>query len=153
MSDPHELSDDKLLAQLRKGLEESDPVPQEVTEFAKAAIDWRRIDAALAELAFDSLAPEHQAGVRSIATSRMLSFEAGRWTIDIEYSEAMQRLMGQVSPACQVLVELHYAGGAVGIHSDPSGRFDFDGVLPGPVSLVIRTPGDLEVVKTEWTVL
>ena len=70
-----------------------------------------------------------------------------------ERVELPQRLLGQVTPSRQVTVELHFAGGAVGLYSDPEGRFDFDGVLPGPVSLVIRTPGNLEVIKTEWTVL
>ena len=83
----------------------------------------------------------------------MLSFEAGHWTIDIEYNAATGRLIGQVEPAREVIVELHLAGGPVISVADELGRFDFDGVLPGPVSLVFRTPGDLEVVKTEWTVL
>jgi hypothetical protein len=83
----------------------------------------------------------------------MLSFEAGSWMIDIEYNAATGRLMGQIDPARQVTVALHLSGDAIVTDTDDLGRFHFDGVLPGPVSLVFRTPGDLEVVKTEWTVL
>jgi hypothetical protein len=52
-----------------------------------------------------------------------------------------------------VTVELHLTGDAIVTDTDDLGRFHFDGVLPGPVSLVFRVPGNLEVVKTEWTVL
>jgi hypothetical protein len=83
----------------------------------------------------------------------MLSFEAGNWSIDIEYSPVSERLIGQIEPARQVEVELHIAGGTIVTQTDELGRFDFDGVLPGPISLVFRTPGNLEVIKTEWTVL
>ena len=153
MSESTPRSEDRLISLLRKGLDEADPVPMDVTDFAKAALSWRTIDAELAEIAYDSSEETTPAGVRSAATARMLSFEAGHWTIDIEFNAATGRLIGQVEPAREVIVELHLAGGPVISLADELGRFDFDGVLPGPVSLVFRTPGDLEVVKTEWTVL
>jgi hypothetical protein len=144
---------DRVMSLLRQGLAEADPVPTDVIDFAKAALSWRTIDAELAELAYDSSEESTPAGVRSLATARMLSFEAGNCTIDIEYNAATGRLIGQIEPARQVVVELHLAGGAVVTDTDDLGRFNFDGVLPGPVSLVFRTPGDLEVIKTEWTVI
>ncbi len=151
MSESTDRHDDRVTSLLRQGLAEADPVPTDVIDFARAALSWRTIDAELAQIAYDS--NEEPAGVRSTATARMLSFEAGSWMIDIEYSAATGRLMGQIDPARQVTVELHLAGGAVATDTDELGRFHFDGVLPGPVSLVFRTPGDLEVIKTEWTVL
>lgn len=153
MSDATGHSEDTLMSLLRRGLEEADPVPADVSEFAKAAFSWRNIDAELAEVAYDSNEETTPVGVRSIATARMLSFQAGEWTIDIEYNAATNRLIGQVEPARLVTVELHLAGGIITTQTDELGRFDFDGVLPGPISLVFRTSGDLEVVKTEWTVL
>jgi len=138
---------------LHKGLDQADPVPTDVTEFAKAAFSWRTIDAELAEIAYDSNDQTTPAGVRSTATARMLSFEAGSWTIDIEYHAVTGRLIGQIEPAREATVELHVAGAAILDETDDLGRFDFEGVLPGPISLVFRTPGNLEVVKTEWTVL
>lgn len=145
-------NDEQLIAMLRAGLAEGDPAPSDVAEFAKAVFSWRMIDAELAGLTFDSVTDE-TAGVRSTMAARMISFEAGRWSIDIEYNEATGRLLGQVTPAGRVTVELHFAGGAIGIYTDELGRFDFDDILPGPISLVIRTAGDLEVIKTEWIVL
>lgn len=153
MSDEMNHGDTELISQLRAALTQTDPVPTDITEFAKAAFTWRDIDAELASVAFDSSTEDVPAGVRSTATARMLSFEAGRWTIDIEYNQATRRLIGQVDPGQRLTIELHFAGGAWGIYSDDLGRFEFDDVLPGPISLVIRTAGDLEVIKTEWTVL
>lgn len=146
-------NDEKLLSQLRNALGQTDPVPSDVIEFAKAAFAWRSIDAELAQIAYDSSTEELPAGVRSTATARMLSFEAGRWTIDIEYNESTQRLIGQVEPGREVSIELHEVGGIRGTATDELGRFEYYNTRPGPISLVIRTSGDLEIIKTEWTVL
>lgn len=153
MSDSNRQSENRLMSLLQQGLDEADPVPTDVTDFAKAALSWRTIDAELAQLAYDSSEDSTPAGVRGVATARMLSFEVGTWMIDIEYDAPTGSLMGQIDPARRVAVELHLAGGAIVTDTDELGRFRFDGVLPGPVSLVFRTSGDLEVVKTEWTVL
>ena len=153
MSDAMHPEDEKLIAQLRVALEAADPAPSDVSAFAKAAFGWRNIDAELAAIEFDSSTEELPSGVRSTATARMLSFQAGEWTVDIEYNEHTQLLIGQLSPETKCVVELHFAGGAIGVPSDDLGRFDFDDVLPGPISLVVRTPGNLHVIKTEWTVL
>ena len=153
MSDNTHPEDQELIDRLGEILNEVDPVPADVSEFAKAAFDWRNIDGELASMEFDSSTEDVPSGVRSTATARMLSFEAGEWTIDIEYNEHTQRLIGQVNTDQRCTIELHFAGGALGVFSDELGRFDFDDVLPGPVSLVVRTPGNLHVIKTEWTVL
>lgn len=153
MSEPMKPEDQELLSSLKGILDETDPVPEETSQFAKAAWSWRDIDAELANLEFDSSTEDLPSGVRSTATARMLSFQAGEWTVEIEYSEHTRRLLGQVNISQQCTVELHFAGGAVGVYSDDLGRFDFDNVLPGPISLVVRTPGNLHVIKTEWTVL
>ena len=153
VSDSHDKNEEMLLAKLRQGLEATDPVPGDVTEFAKAALGWRSIDAELAAIAYDSSTEETPAGVRTTATGRLLSFEVGDWTIEIEHNPNTGRLIGQVEPPREATVELHFAGGITTTEADDLGRFAFDDVLPGPVSLVVRTPGDLEVVKTEWTVL
>ena len=153
MSDIHESSEQELMAKLRRALDAADPVPTDVTDFAKAALGWRTIEAELAAISYDSSTEETPAGVRSTATAHMLSFQAGEWTIDIEYQSSTGRLIGQIEPAREATVELHFAGGTVITEADDLGRFAFDGILPGPISLVFRTPGDIEVVKTEWTVI
>ncbi len=153
MSESTSHNEDRLLALLREGLDQADPVPADVTDFAKAALLWRSIDAELAGIAYDSGEEATPMGVRSAATARMLSFETDSWTIDIEFNSSTGRLIGQVEPARVLQVELQLAGGVIATETDELGRFTFDGVLPGPVSLIFRAPGDPEVVKTEWIVL
>lgn len=144
--------DEMLIAGLRQGLSDSDPVPSDVTSFAKVAFAWRDIDAELAELEFDSITEDSPTGVRSSATARMISFQAGQWMLDIEYDESSGRLMGAISPTAEYSVELHTSGASFTTTSDESGRFEADGVSPGPVSLILYFAGG-EVIKTQWVVL
>ena len=144
--------DDQILARLREGLGQSDPVPSDVTEFAKAALSWRNIDAELAELDFDSIDEDLPAGVRSSTTARMVSFQVGKWMLDIEYDDTSGRLMGQISPESPYTVELHTAGALFSVESDDAGRFHADGISRGPVSMVLHFR-DGEVIKTQWVVL
>lgn len=152
MTESSQQSEDRVMSLLRRALDESDPVPIDVVDFAKAALAWRSIDAELAELSYDSSREQAPAGVRSTATARMLSFETGDWLADLEYSAATGRLMGQVEPARILTVELHLGGSVVATDADELGRFVFDGVLPGPIALVFRLSDD-EAVKTEWVVI
>jgi hypothetical protein len=144
--------DASLIAALRSGLDESDPVPGDVTAFAKAAYTWRDIDAELASLDFDSAESGQEAGVRSSATARMISFQAGQWMLDIEFDEVAGRLLGVISPEAPFRVDLHTSGAFFTTESDPSGRFQAEGVSRGPLSLVLRFTSGL-VVKTQWVVL
>jgi hypothetical protein len=144
-------TEDRVISLLHKALDEADPVPMEVIDYAKAAFSWRTIEAELAHLAYDSSA-EAINGVRSTATARMLSFETGERLIDVEYNAVTYRLMGQIEPARIMPVELHLSGSVVATQTDDLGRFLFEGVLPGPVAMVFRLSTD-EVVKTEWIVL
>ena len=144
--------DDQLVAKLRTVLSSTDPVPSDVTSFAVAAYSWRTIDAELAELDFDSIEEDVPAGVRSATTARMVSFQAGKWLIDIEHDPTTGRLMGQVTPESQFIVELHTTGAHFSVESDSDGHFEADSVDTGPLSLVLRF-ADGAVVKTTWIVL
>ncbi|MGI9609373.1 MAG: hypothetical protein ACR2NL_03665, partial [Acidimicrobiia bacterium] len=99
MTDVHDGNEEALLSRLQKGLTASDPVPADVSEFAKASLAWRTIDAELASMTVDSSSEDMPAGVRSTATARMLSFEAGSWTIEMEYNPSSGRLIGQIDPS------------------------------------------------------
>lgn len=144
--------DDQLLARLRLGLALSDVAPSDVTAFAKAAFSWRDIDAELAELDFDSIDEDIPSGVRSSATARMISFQAGQWMLDVEYDEAASRLMGHISPEAGYTIELHTSGAFFTAESDERGRFEAGGVASGPLSMVLRF-ADGQVIKTQWVVL
>ena len=71
------VSDDDLLELVGRALRAADPVPDRVTDGARAAWTWRTIDQELAELVFDSAA--ELTGVRSEDTARQLTFRAPRW--------------------------------------------------------------------------
>ncbi len=88
MSENRDYTEAQLIELLRQGLDSTDPVPTDVTDFAMAALSWRTIDAELAAIAFDSASEEMPAGVRGSVTDRMLSYETERLSIDIEYRPA-----------------------------------------------------------------
>jgi hypothetical protein len=152
LSEQSTSQDESLIAALRAGLDQSDPVPGDVTAFAKAAFTWRDIDAELASLDFDSAESGQDVGVRSSATARMISFQAGQWMLDIEYDEIAGRLLGVSSPEAPFSIDLHTSGAFFTTESDPSGRFQAEGVSRGPLSMVLRFL-DGQVVKTQWVVL
>jgi len=152
MSDSTQKGEDRLLSLLKHALDESDPVPTDVTDYAKATLNWRAVDGELAQLSFDSSERSVPAGVRSLTVARMLSFEAGGTSIVIEYNSAARRLMGQIEPPLAVAVELHLGQDIVATESDELGRFSFDGVVLGPIALVVRLSDEV-ILKTEWIVL
>jgi hypothetical protein len=152
LSEQSTSQDESLIAALRAGLDQSDPVPGDVTAFARAAFTWRDIDAELASLDFDSAESGQDVGVRSSATARMISFQAGQWMLDIEYDEIAGRLLGVISPEAPFSIDLHTSGAFFTTESDPSGRFQAEGVSRGPLSMVLRFL-DGQVVKTQWVVL
>lgn len=152
MNKPIDQEDDRIMSLLQRGLDQSDPVPSDVTDFAKAALSWRTIDVELAQMTYDSIDESSIATVRSTTTARIVGFESGEWMIDLEHDAATHELRGQIDPAGRVEVELHVIGAVLSAETDDLGRFTFDGVEAGPVALVIRVDGDV-VVKTEWIVL
>jgi len=144
--------EEELVAGLREALEAGDPVPADVAEFAKAAFTWRDIDAQLAQLDFDSAEEDLPAGVRSSTTARMMSFQVGQWMLDIEFDDVSGRLIGAISPEASYSVELHTPGALFMTESDDVGRFEAEGIVPGPLSLVLRF-NHRSVIKTQWVVL
>ncbi len=152
MSELTSQQEENLVSLLRRGLDDSDPAPADVTDFAKAALSWRNIDAELVQLSYDSSEESATTGVRGMATARILAFQSGEWMIDLEYDPFSGQLMGQIEPAGHMTVELHVIGRVLTTESDDQGRFGFEGIYNGPVALVIRTEG-AEAVKTEWIVL
>jgi hypothetical protein len=82
----HSDDGDRLAGELREVFAQRDPIPPLVTQAAKAALGWRRLDADLAEVLADSaLETSSLALARGAhATLRSMSFSAGRFTIDSE---------------------------------------------------------------------
>lgn len=148
--------DDELEAEVRRVVEAVDPVPVWVLEAAKVVLDWRQIDAVLAELAYDSHAEDRlAAGVRHAGGgARLLSFADPQLTVDIEVhdDEHDVRLVGQIVPAGAGDLTARHRGGEQHVAIDAMGRFSVEGIVSGPLQLVIQL-SDGTVVQTASVVV
>ena len=144
--------DDRLLQELASALDVTDPVPERFIEAAKESFTWKTIDVELAELVFDS-AESELVGVRGVDATRQVTFQAPGFEIEIAIiSDGTRRLVGQVVPAQIGTVELHFGEESVSTESDTLGRFSFEDVPLGPISLKLEL-ADGAVVQTAWTLV
>jgi len=147
MSEP---STDPMFATLRNVLDHADPVPQAVVEAARAAYTWRTIDAELAELTADSAMAT--AGVRSTSAPRLLTFEGAGVEVEVEVAQtgSTRHLSGQLVPTGPAQVTVRWSGGTQETTADNLGRFAFDRVPAGSVSLAILRAGSEQPIVTSW---
>jgi len=153
-------ADAELLAELRALIDRVDPVPPEVTEFAQAALGWRRLDADLAELLADSaLETEATALTRSEGGPRWLTFRAADLAVDVEVQADGNGfvLLGQLSPPpVTATVELQGGDGAVlaAAAADSLGRFRLTVDGGGRIRLrILRTDPEAAALETSWLTL
>jgi hypothetical protein len=148
--------DDILLDELRRVFAAIDPIPEPVQIAARAAIEWRTIDAELAALVSDSIVDEPELAVRGTATPRLLTFEARDLTIEVEAEPAGDetlRLVGQIVPPQTAQIAVRYGHELVATWADERGRFIAGGVDPGWVSLRCHLGGESgegRLVETAW---
>jgi hypothetical protein len=148
--------DDLLLDELRRVFGAIDPVPEPVQAAARAAIEWRTIDAELAALVSDSLVDEPLLAVRGTAELRMLTFEADELTIELEAEPAGDgslTLVGQLVPPQPAQIAIRHGMEVIATHADDRGRFAAGGVGSGPISLSCRLDdqsGASRLVETTW---
>ena len=102
--------------------------PADVLEAARAVFAWRTVDAELATLSFDSLVDAgasgvHAVDVRSMGQPRILAFDAGGLTVEVEVDETpgSRRIVGQLTPAGAAELELRTAGVPVTGEADELG--------------------------------
>ncbi len=134
------VSDERLLAELRAGLDRTDPPPPRLSTVAKAALTWSTIDAELAELTFDSA--RDLAGVRAETVQRQVTFETADLEIEVMLVDGdSRRLVGQLVPAREASVVMVAGDDAeperFTTMTDHLGRFGFDEVPATPVALVV----------------
>jgi hypothetical protein len=145
--------DTRLVNQLADVLRRVDPIPAEVTLAARSALAWRRMDAELAELLYDSAVEAASgAATRSTTRPRAVTFEApSGLTLEVEITAQDDRrlLIGQLVPAAAARLVVRHPGGAETVESDSLGRFRVEGVHPGPVSLRCE-PSDGAAIETCW---
>jgi hypothetical protein len=144
---------DELLDDLRKIFRRTDPVPPEATEFAQAALGWRRLDADLAELLADSALETNAAPARG-GEGRWLTFRADDLTIDVEIQTDgdVRTLLGQlVPPPPAATVEVQSTDGNVvgSAESDELGRFRLSLAAGGHLRLRVLREGAAPV-ETSW---
>jgi hypothetical protein len=161
---PRELEvdeDEQLLAELRQLGRMLDPVPAQVIFAARGSLAWRRVDAELAELSFDSLVDGdlELAGVRSGDDSvRMVSFDGADLTVEVEVEGLgdRRRLVGQLVPPQVASIELRSASegrsSGLGTRADSLGRFSLDLVVAGPTSLRCSLESG-RTIETGWVVI
>jgi hypothetical protein len=146
--------DEEILHELRRLAGEVDPVPGEVTSFAKAALGWRRIDAELAELLSDSLLDSGRVALtRGAAGTRALSFKAADLEIDLEIRESEPGflLLGQLAPPVSATIDVERDDGSVTatVEADELGRFRTELESGGRLRLRIRRESAPDV-ETSW---
>lgn len=148
-SETHDLEEE-----LRVLIRQLDPVPTAVDQAARAAFEWRSIDAELAQLTYDSWQESAAlAGVRG-RDSRQLTFEAPGLTLDVEVTDGpTQTLVGQLAPASAATVELRHREGVLTVLVDALGRFVVERLPAGPISLRCRPAGASSSVETEWVTI
>jgi hypothetical protein len=141
--------DDELFDELRSVLRRTDPVPAEVTDFAKAALGWRRLDAELAELLVDSALDSEAPALARGGGGRSLTFRTDDLTIDVEIQDG--HLLGQLAPPAVARVELQGEDGTVAATADADalGRFRVELGGEGRLRLRVMRPGGTPV-ETSW---
>lgn len=153
--------DEALMSELRHAIGQVDPIPQAVQIAARAAIEWRTLDAELAALVHDSAVDEASLAVRGLAAGpRAVTFEVPELTIELE-AEAVDEtgslcIVGQLVPPQEAEVIVRHGGELTVVRADGRGRFAARGVARGPLSLRCRldaAPGTSRLVETGWLTL
>lgn len=97
-------SDAPLLARIDAAFDSLEAIPQHLTAAAQAAFAWRRVDAELAELLFDS-ATDELVGIRGTTSDRRsFRFGHGDHVIRVHLTQATMIVMLEppISVACRV---------------------------------------------------
>lgn len=145
------------MSELRVMFGEVDPLPPLVTEAAKAALGWRRLDAELAELLSDSAFEQESLALArgAEASARSLTFTAPQLTIDVEIreDEGARVLLGQLTPPATLTIEIQTVDERVlSVDSDQLGRFRASLPTPGPLRLRVVDPSRASgaAIETSW---
>lgn len=145
-------ADEAVLVRLGRAAIAIDPPPPLSYQFGYAALSVRRLDSELAELVADSTL--EIAGVRGGGEARLLSFEAGELSVEVQLTPSGDRVavLGQVVPPPAD------SGGVVRLESRDRtavtaelaqvGGFRFDSVPEGLVRFHVELPGASSVTTT-----
>lgn len=148
-------ADDLLLAELRAAFALYEPVPASALAAGKTALSWISPAAVVAALTADTVL-DSRAGVRDglgadASVSRLLTFTAGRLTVELETDHDGPRrvLVGRLDPPGATAVRVRWQGGELRCHPDGNGHFTAEGVPAGLISLELHL-ADATAVVTSW---
>lgn len=144
-------SDDELIDLLHNALAELDHVPRHVVEAARAAFEWRTVDAELAALLYDS-STNQPAGVRAETASRQLSFAADGVEIEIlvRDSELEPRLDIQIVPPAIMTIQIRDGQTATTTTTDELGRCTVPVPRSARIQLLIDGHDGRQPIATPW---
>lgn len=144
------MTDDELMARLRRIADEVDAPPDLVAESARAAFSMRRLDEEIAELLDDSEHSQGQLVRGETAGPRALSFRAAAVSIELQLEEADGRitLSGVVIGAGEATIE-STAEAARTVRIDERGWFRVGDLPAGPLRVRL-TGADGGRVTTSW---
>jgi hypothetical protein len=152
MTRPGNIADDELIRVLGEVLDEDEPIPAGAVEFASQAFTWRDVNSELAELLHDSLLELVE--VRDGAAARMLVFQAGAFTLDVEHDHGALR--GAVSPPGSYRIEVQEGSGrrpgwAGAVATDETGMFEILGPVDGVIRIAVVVDGTAHaILVTPW---
>ncbi len=144
---------DELLGESSRAEQPADPQQPPQVDAAIAAFTFRTIDAELAQVTFDSAAPGAEPAVPSGATARMVTFETGTLTIELEIipQDGTINLIGQILPPAVVQVDVRQVDLVSTGSTDGLGRFALVLPIPGPFQLSLPYAGLRGgAAVTEW---
>jgi hypothetical protein len=141
-----EMDDERLLAALTEVLAVDEPLPMETAAVVEhEAFSFRRVDAELAELLYDT-AVEEEVGVRG-GGPRSLSFAVAGHELDLELQQD-DTIVGRVSPP-DVEVSVEGTAGTVAVPLDRLGRFI--AAVPGPrLRFLLSAAASARRIVTPW---
>ena len=143
------LSDDDLLAELRRVAADIDPVPESLVDSARALFELRSLDVELLALLSDSLVDADPATTRGPDSPREVTFAGRDGSVEVglsvQASGHRRHVMGQLVEAepstSSRILRVHSAQGEQEVPVDASGLFAARDLPPGPVRMEFTTHG------------
>jgi hypothetical protein len=129
--------DAELLDVVRQVLDAADPMPPDLVERVRFAIDLDDIDVEVSRL----VEMPALAGARSDEFARLVTFQSDSLTIMVtleEGADGTTRIDGWLTPAACRRIEVRCTDGPLSTESDDTGRFSLAAVPAGHVRLVVH---------------